>query len=197
MRSCRMPILILLLIAGGFYLYAKADVPVTDKKDATDNSIVNELGLADIAPPSQGGGFDQSHDYAYIQARDKWGIPFALLKAHSIRESRQDPSAYRLEPSGQASFGLMQILWWAGSDRFKKYGASADYIGDGSVLYDPEKNVDIAAQLILDNFNACKGNLRDTINMYNTGKTEAKHPAPGNYVNDVLSYYSKIIGKDV
>lgn len=167
------------------------------KSDARGDSTINEMGLADIAPPDQGGGYDQSYDYSFIQARDKWGIPFALLKAHAIAESSLDHTAYRQEPNGRASYGLMQILWWSGSDRFKKYGASADYIGDASILYDPDKNVDIAAQLIKDNFSACKGNLRDTINMYNTGVKESVRAAPGGYVDKVLKYYGKIIGRDL
>lgn len=195
-----MPILILLLIAGGVYLYANSDIgiPMTGgSKDTTGDSTVNDQGLTDIAPPDQGGGYDQSYDYSFIQARDKWGIPFALLKAHAIAESSLDHTAYRQEPNGRASYGLMQILWWAGSDRFKKYGASADYIGDGSVLYDPDRNVDIAAQLIKDNFAACNGNLRDTINMYNTGVKESVRAAPSGYVDKVLKYYGKIIGRDI
>ena len=163
---------------------------------ATDDTITTN-GLPDISPPSQGGGFDQSYDYSFVQARDKWGIPFALLKAHAIAESSLNSAAYRLEPSGKASYGLMQVLWWSGSDRFKKYGASADDIGDGSILYQPDKNVDIAAQLIKDNLAACSGNLRDTINMYNTGVKESVRQAPANYVDKVLNYYGKITGKDM
>lgn len=196
MQSYKMPIFLGAIVLGFFLVY-KGYSGMTNANAASDNPIINNEGLPDIAPPSQGGGYDQSYDYSFMQARDKWGIPFALLKAHAIAESSLDSSAFRLEPSGKASYGLMQVLWWSGSDRFKKYGASADYIGDGSILYDPDRNVDIAAQLIKDNLAACKGNLRDTINMYNTGVKESTRAAPANYVNKVLNYYSKIIGRDV
>lgn len=149
--------------------------------------------LPDVDPARQSGVYKQDFDDAFDRATIKWGVPFALLKAHAVRESALDPNAYRLEPTGKASYGLMQILWWPGSNRFAKWGYNDDYIRDGSPLYDPYVNCDIAAQLIKDNWNTF-GNLRDIVNAYNTGVAESKREAPGDYVNDVLNAYSQLLG---
>jgi soluble lytic murein transglycosylase-like protein len=151
------------------------------------------MGLPDVDPLSQGGGFGTKYDTAYVAARDKNGVPFALLKAHALRESLQNAEALRVEPSGKASYGLMQILWWPNSSRFADWGYPDDQIGDGSLLYDPIINVDIASKIILDNWQSTGGNLRDTINMYNTGVKESRRKAPGNYVDDVIGNYNALI----
>lgn len=161
----------------------------------------NDFNLPDVLPEFQHGVYIRDYDDAFEQACLNYRVPFALLKSHAIRESNLKPSAYRAEPAStnrppSASYGLMQILWWPGSDRFRIYGYSDDVIGDGSMLYDPQVNCNIAAQLIHDNFNSF-GNLRDTINAYNTGTTEAKRVAPNHYVDDVLSEYSTLIGGPV
>jgi soluble lytic murein transglycosylase-like protein len=161
-----------------------------------DNSFVGGLTLLDVEPGDQGGVWKDTYDYAFEQARDSIGVPFALLKAHAIRESALKPGAYRQEPSGKASYGLMQVLWWKNSNRFALFGYPDDSIGDGSLLYDPVANCLIAASIIKDNWQRL-GNLRDTINAYNTGVKESVRVAPGNYVNDVLKNYSTLIGKKV
>lgn len=160
------------------------------------------FGLDDIAPENQGGGYKTDYDTIFESAAEEFNVPFALLKAHSIKESSLNPSAFLDEnPTGRddrigwASRGLMQILWWPGSERFAKYGYPDSDLGfDGVLMYDPNVNVRIAAQIVRDNLKACKGNLRDAVNMYNTGKKEAVSPAPGDYVNKVISYYNKIRG---
>lgn len=149
--------------------------------------------LPDTDAINQGGKYSGLYDDAFGEGSSRYGVPFALLKAHAIRESALDKDAYRLEPTGKASYGLMQILWWKGSNRFKTYGLSDDNIGDGSVLYDPYTNVNVAAQIILENLNRFK-NLRDAVNAYNTGVAEKTRAAPGNYVDDVLKYYSTLCG---
>lgn len=162
------------------------------------------FGLKDVLPKDQKGTFKRDYDLIFSEASDKTGVPFALLKAHSIQESSikadafLDESGNRADRKGWASRGLMQILWWPGSERWKKYGYADKDLGTGGVLmFDPKINVDIAAQLIRDNLKACKGNLRDAVNMYNTGKKEADFAAPGDYVNKVIKYYETILGEKV
>lgn len=164
--------------------------------------MIGALDLKDIDPDKQGGGYKKDFDQAFIRASKKRGVPFALIKAHAIAESSLKPEAYRDESSGRAdrknwaSRGLMQILWWPGSERWKKYGyPDADLGNDGSIMFDPDINTDIAAALIKDNLKATKNNVRDAINMYNTGKTEAQYKAPYGYVDKVLGYYKKLIGE--
>lgn len=160
-------------------------------------------GLKDIDPKDQKGGYKTEYDIYFEAARDEFGIPFALLKAQSITESSLNKNAFlnenptnRADRQGWASRGLMQILWWPGSERWAKYGYPDKDLGvDGVRMFEPSINVRIAAQLIRDNLNSAKGNLRDTINMYNTGKTEAKFHAPNGYVDKVLKYYYKILGE--
>lgn len=154
-------------------------------------------GLPDVDPLDQGGNFKRTYDKEFKEAAERTGVPFALLKAHAIQESSLNHRAYRQEPNGKASYGLMQVLWWRNSNRFKSWGYSDDMIGDGSLLYEPYVNIDIACEIILDNFRVHKNVLRDAINSYNTGRNEATRPAPHNYVNKVLGYYETIIGRKV
>lgn len=161
----------------------------------------NIMNMPDVLPHNQGGNFIEDYDDAFENACVLYGIPFALLKAHAQRESVIKPNAIRQERarSGRpesASYGLMQILWWKNSNRFAKYGYSDDTIGDGSLLFDPTVNTSIAAQLIADNWRQF-GNIRDTINAYNTGVAESVRVAPGNYVDDVLAIWSQIVGQTI
>lgn len=186
-----MPIVLLLVVAAIAGVYMSGSL--SNKAPAS--------GYPDVAPEDQQGSWTTQYDYAFLNASQKNGVPFALLKAHAIRESGLNPNALRQEPGTSnrppsASYGLMQILWWSNSSRFAKYGYSDDQIGDGSLLYDPNVNTDIAAQLIRDNLNQF-GNLRDAINAYNTGVAEDRRKAPGNYVDMVIGYYSGIVGKAV
>lgn len=158
-------------------------------------------GLPDVSPNDQSGGYSGDYDDSFLNASQKHGVPFALLKAHAIRESNLSANASRTEPAAHgrpvsASYGLMQILWWPNSGRFQQFGMSDDTIGDGSILYNPTVNTDIAAQLILQNFGRFK-NLRDTVNAYNTGTAEKTRVAPGNYTDDVLKYYGDIVGQTI
>jgi len=158
------------------------------------------MGLNDISPDEQGGGYKKDFDSAFKRASEKTGVPFALLKAHAIAESSLNPKAFRDESNGRsdrkgwASRGLMQILWWPGSERFKKYGFPDSELGsDGSIMFDPYVNTEIAAKLIKDNLAQTKNSVRDAVNMYNTGKTEAQYRAPNGYVDKVMGYYEKIL----
>lgn len=152
--------------------------------------------LPDVAPENQGGNYNRNYDDVFYSVGQTYGVPFALLKAHAIKESSLNHRAFRQEPNGKASYGLMQVLWWKNSSRFKAWGYSDDEIGDGSLLYDPEVNVAIACEIILDNYSRLK-NLRDSINAYNTGVKESVRVAPYDYVNKVLNYYSTIIGRQI
>lgn len=168
--------------------------------------------LADVLPENQGGSYKKDYDLIFKSAADEFGVPFALLKAHAIKESSLNPAAYRDEnPTGRtdrigwASRGLMQILWsplnpktgdkGVNNERWAKYGYPASSLGvDGIRQFEANVNVRIAAQLIRENLIACKWNVRDAINMYNAGVKESVNPAPGNYTGIVYGYYNKILG---
>lgn len=175
----------LLLLGGAVLLASKKGGTVT----------LNLKNLPDVEPENQGGNYKRLYDHVYKFFSEKYGIPFALIKAHAYRESLQDKYAYRQEPKGKASYGLMQILWWKDSQRFQAWGYSDDTIGDGSVLYDEWNNVDIACRIIEDNFS--RHSLRDAVNAYNTGVAETKRIAPGNYVDDVLKVYETLLGRKI
>lgn len=159
------------------------------------------FGLDDVEPDSQGGAFTRDYDTFFEASADKWNVPFALLKAHAIKESSLNPDAFMDEnPKGDASRkgwasrGLMQVLWWPGSERLSRYGYRDKDIGlEGGSLFDPQINIDIAAQIIRSNLQACGGNLRDAINMYNTGKKESEFKAPYSYVDKVLKNYNILL----
>lgn len=161
--------------------------------------------LPDVEPENQGGSFNRDYDFYFETSADDSGVPFALLKAHAIMESSLNPAAFRDENpknradrQGWASRGLMQILWWPGSERWKKYGFGDATLGVSGVrMFEPQVNLAIASKLIRDNLNACNGNLRDAINMYNSGKKESEYVAPYEYVDRVLKNYSTLIGRSV
>jgi len=162
------------------------------------------FNLPDIELSQAGGTFKKDFDMIFESVSDEIGIPAALLKAHAIAESSLNPKAFRDEnPSkrtdrqGWASRGLMQVLFWPGSTRFNQFGYSSAALSDGERLFEPYTNVRVAAKLIEANLNATKGNIRDAINMYNTGVKESVRVAPENYVGKVLGYYETIIKRKV
>lgn len=207
-------------IAGLYFMTQKK--PVTSENDIVDESSTSTpevkkekvllYDLQDVDPDDQGGSYKRDYDIYFESARDEFGVPFALLKAHAIAESSLNPNAFldenptkRPDRIGWGSRGLMQILWspleakkgdnGINRDRWVKYGYPADALGiDGIRQFEPNVNVRIAAQLMRDNLNSAKGNIRDTINMYNTGKKESVFPAPNGYTDKVYGYYKKLLG---
>ena len=187
---------------------------MTEDSSPKPKTLVRAYGLKDIEPLAQKGGYKTEFDFWFDHFADKHDVPFALLKAHALMESSLKETAFRDEnPSkradreGWASRGLMQILWAndlkndlvpSGKklyDRFKKYGFPGEKLGTGEIMFKPEVNIDIAAQLIKDNLKSVGGNLRDAVNMYNAGVKESVRKAPHDYVNRVLNYYNKILGE--
>lgn len=153
------------------------------------------LSLPDIEPDAQHGVYKRDFDeYFYTNGR-LHGVPFALMKAHAIRESSLKPGAFLSDRRG-GSYGLMQLSWGVGNERFAVYGYSASRIGDGQLLYDNDVNTEIAAKLIADNLKRF-GNVRDAINAYNTGVAYDTRVAPHNYTEDVIKYYETIIGRKI
>lgn len=185
-------------------------------KDNESEEIVKKdmlYGLKDVEPENQGGSYKRDYDIYFESASKEFGVPFALLKAHAVAESSLNPNAFadenpskRADRIGWASRGLMQILWsplepksgdaGINKNRWVKYGYPADALGiDGIRQFEPGVNTRIAAQLIRDNLKQAGGNLRDAINMYNTGKKESVFAAPHGYTDKVYNYYKKILGE--
>lgn len=162
----------------------------------------NPWNLPDIDSANQWGSYSTQYDESFEKASGATGVPFALIKAHAIRESSLNPSATHEDNSTESSYGLMQVEWSPVTvsslyNRLSKYGDA--YQGGNitpDLLEDPDTSAFLGASIIRDNLNWLSGNLRDAINAYNTGTTEAKNPAPANYVNDVISYYGTLIGGD-
>lgn len=192
---------IFLLLGGGLLLWLSSQKSNT-AQGKVDYSVLRIMfGIQDVTPENQGGDYSTDFDLFFSEASAKYRVPFALLKAHAIQESSLNPRAFMDENpkgletrKGWASRGLMQVLWWPGSERFKKYGYSDADLDGGDALFDAHVNVDIGAQIIRDNLNLCKGELRDAINMYNTGKKESDYAAPGKYTDKVYNYYLTLIG---
>lgn len=161
----------------------------------------NSYGLPDVDPSQQGGGYKTTYDDSFLAASKATGVPFALLKAHAIQESSINPTATKSEPAtstrpASASYGLLQLLWWTGSDRWSKYGFPDSVLNGGQAMFDPDTNCSIAAQLISDNLDSCDGNIRDAINMYNSGVKESVREAPASYVDKVIGYYETISNQE-
>lgn len=188
-----------LLIIGAVVIGAGLYTLKGSQTVATNSRLFN---LPDVEPSAQLGNYKKDFDIYFEAAADEFGVPFALLKAHAFRESSFREKAFRDEnPSkrtdriGWASRGLMQLLFWPKSTRFAKYGFGPERNPDD--LYSPGLNTRIAAQLIRDNLTACSGNVRDAVNMYNTGVKYSTRKAPENYTENVLQTYSTLIGKVV
>lgn len=192
--------MIIPLIAGAFILYGISKSNTDSSIHSSDDRVVNMnrlFNLKDVDPGDQGGTWKRDYDFVFEAGADNTGVPFALLKAHAIMESSLNPKAYLDENPqknpkriGWASRGLMQLLYWPNSTRFEKYGFKSS---TGNELFESIVNVEIGAKLIADNLKSCGGNIRDAINMYNTGKKESVFKAPHNYVDRVLSNYETLI----
>src|ERR1035437_3007675 len=132
---------VILMIAKG----ANANSSVTSV-DGTINVTQNSWGLPDIDSSNQGGGYDTTYDEAYEKASGATGVPFALIEAHAIRESAQDPAASHQDNSTQSSYGLLQVEWSASMasnlfNRLSKYGAQhtgANIAAGNGVLSDTD-----------------------------------------------------------
>lgn len=196
----------LFLIGGllliGLFVAEKSKAADGSFDISTDEENVPEklYGLVDILPADQGGNFKKDFDYIMESDSVKTGVPFGLIKAHAFVESSLNARAFRDENpdkkasrTGWASRGLMQLLFWPGSTRFEQYGYDSDDLSGGDDLFDPLINIDIGSQLIASNLKACKGNLRDAINMYNTGAKESVRIAPLGYVDKVIKNYELIV----
>lgn len=197
--------LLILVIIGlcGYELVSEGGFSV-DSNPSNQNPLVvrtNKWNLPDIDSSDQHGVFKRDYDDSFERASAQTGVPFALIKAHAVRESSLNPRAYHSDGTVGSSYGLMQVEWNASgklANRLAKYGPyGADQIRDGSLLYDPDISAYLGACIIRDNLDWLKGNLRDAINAYNTGHAEAGGAAPANYVNDVLTYYGNIVGEVV
>lgn len=192
-----MPYLFLLTLIAAYFYSQKSDAErLLNMKDK------RLFDLEDIESENQGGKYTREYDLSFEKAADLTGVPFALIKAHSIRESSLNPKAFmdenpgkRADRVGWASRGLMQVLWWPKSERFKNYGYPDSALNNGEKLFEPDLSAIIGAKIMADNLRSCKGNLRDAINMYNTGKKEAVFKAPHGYVDKVLDYYNILIRK--
>lgn len=207
------PFFLLVMFAlGGLALYESSGVAETALNLVSNSSgdgpaIMrnNPWNIPDVDSANQSGTYSTTYDENFEDASGATGVPFALIKAHAIRESSLSATAYHFDNSTVgASYGLMQVEWIAGSNRFSKYGFTDAQIGDGSLLYDPATNALIGASIIKDNLNwlmpggvfkAGAVSLRDVINAYNTGTIESKIEAPANYVNDVIAYYTTLIAQ--
>lgn len=150
------------------------------------------LNLPDIDPDSQGGVYKRDFDDYFKRWSDETGVPFALLKAHAIRESSLKPNAFLADSRG-GSYGLMQLsIGDSSADRFAVYDWPKTRLGGFENLYDPDINIEIASKLIADNLKRFK-NVKDAINAYNTGVAYSTRVAPKNYTEDVLNYYSTLV----
>ncbi len=182
------------ILAGGAAFYMSGKKPVTAAGNIVEDSGML-LNLPDIGISEQGGKYSTAYDSFFFKNGHKYNVPFALMKAHAIRESSLKPNAFLADRRG-GSYGLLQLSWGPGNDRFAVYGYDSATLGDGQMLYDNDVNTKIAAQLIADNLRRF-GNVRDAINAYNTGVAYGERVAPHNYTEDVLEYYSELIGRDV
>lgn len=197
---------LLILGAAGFLAVSQSKNGVASTPTVADGSAItrdNPFNLPDVDSSQQKGVYIRDYDDSFEKASAQTGVPFALLKAHAIRESSLNPRAYHYDnPSSGASYGLMQVEW-NNNNRFDKYGFPDSVLGsDGSGLYDPDTSALIGASIIKDNLgwldkSKSMQGLRDTINSYNTGTDESSHEAPANYVDNVLTYYSELIGQTV
>lgn len=171
--------------------------------DATESHVIrsNKWNAPDIDATLQNGDYDTTYDDSFEKASARTGVPFALIKAHAIRESSLKPNAYHYDDAANgASYGLLQVEWMKSGknyNRLAQFGYSGDTIKDGSILYNADVSAFLGASIMAQNLTRFNSNIRDAINAYNTGVAEATRAAPGNYVDDVISYYEEILGESI
>ena len=198
-----MPILFFIAVLGAIFAYEGLAGGVTQMGTNSQANFSNPWKLPNCDSSTAQDSFSKDYDENFEKAEAQTGVPFALIKAHAVRESSLNPNAYHYDNSSSgASYGLLQVEWNAtgpNANRLIVYGSqfSADQMQNGSALYDPDTNCYLGACIMRDNLNRFKGNIRDAINAYNTGVAESVRAAPDNYVNDVLKYYSEIVGQSV
>jgi len=184
-----MPIFLILGALALIFMGKHGEATKVSNEDNADT-------LPDVDSTQAHDSHSKEFDDAFEMASHATGVPFALIKAHAIRESALKPDAYRYENTTVgASYGLMQVLWHTGKDKFAKWGYPDEDLGTGDKLFEPDVSALLGAQIIADNLTRLS--LRDAINAYNTGVAESVRVAPNNYVNDVLKYYSQIVGRTV
>lgn len=126
----------------------------------------------------------------------RYGVDPLLLKAIAMQESSLNPEAVRNNPPHDISVGLMQVLCIPGANgicmnRFNVEG------WDGTtfdMLKDPDKNVQIAAQILawnLEKFGSPRGIA--VYNNWSARTAPVDGPFPNqHYVDRVTSFYADL-----
>lgn len=118
-----------------------------------------------------------------VQAKaQKYAVPAGLIKAVIAQESAFDPEALREEPQIRTrSRGLMQLL--------ETTANALGYRGPTVELHDPEKNIELGAMLLAQNFKQANGVWDVAISAYNAGFSkirpwDAKRKSGGRMINE-------------
>ncbi len=130
-----------------------------------------------------------AYDGLIMSAAQAYAVPFEWIKAIIGAESDFNPNAYRREPSGVASYGLMQIL--------DKTAAGLGYTGDLAGLYDPAVNIDLGAKLLSQLRGAYGDDFRAVYSAYNSGSA-TKYLTNGTVATHVaraVSYLDQVIAR--
>ena len=132
---------------------------------------------------------EDDFDSIVQEKAQKYMVPAALIKAVIAQESAFKPAALREEPQiNTRSRGLMQLL--------ETTANALGYRGPTVELHDPEKNIELGAKLLAQNFKQARGNWDVALSAYNAGFSkdrpwdakryteDPKHPKFGRMINE-------------
>ena len=126
-----------------------------------------------------------SYDQIFKNAGTYYGIDPLLIKAHCMKESGLDATAYNDDNSDNSvDIGLCQInSWW--------YPKMEEHNITPEMLNNPAISIYWAAYVINHNFSKGGVNL-NSIGAYNAGWTEKKKTARIKYANEVIEIYREL-----
>jgi len=125
-------------------------------------------------------------DELIARAASRYGVPFAAIKAIIARESEFSPWAWRREPSGVESHGLMQLLdaTAKGAGYSGPRGTANKETGQYSGLYDPATNIDVGARHFAWCYKHAKGDVGKALSIYNGGASAERRNDGKRITND-------------
>lgn len=107
--------------------------------------------------------FAHENDYDAVvnSVSQVYGVPAPLIKAVIAQESRFNPNAKRAEPGGDASWGLMQLL-------YRTAVGDLDFNGQAEALLDPGVNIPLGTRYLAQQFGKA-GTWDGAVSAYNGG----------------------------
>lgn len=128
----------------------------------TAHEVINTMSHVDL---------DENITKSFVRASIKYGVDLNILVGVCRTESGLTPSAMNKNATGMCQI----IPYWHNTTK--------------KDMLNPHRNIDMAANILADNFKVCKGNRDCAIQSYNVGQGAYKKGVRNKvYLNKVLGY---------